>query len=472
MKPLSHEIEIDVPIAELYGAWAGEDFSILLDSARNAYGMGRYSFVLRRPFLRLVYKNGQGLWSDAAGKSTSFCGPLWPELKKKLAEYAVSPQDFPLAGGAAGYFAYDLAYGQEKLPGLSTDDQQLPDCCLGFYDVLLAYDHEAERCFILSTGLPEHEPQRREARAAERLAEWLKDCAAALKLKSAKASAAQPDGEYRSNFSREEYCRMVERGIEYIRSGDIFQVNLSQRFSAHFTGDSFALYRYLRQINPAPFAAYLKFADLALASASPERFFKLRGSLVESRPIKGTRPRGCDAQEDEVLRDELWRSEKDRAELVMIIDLMRNDLGKVCRYGSVKVPEVFRVEEYATVFHLVSTVTGELREDCSAVDQLAAAFPPGSITGAPKVRAMEIIDELEPQRRNIYTGSVGYLSFCGNADFNVAIRTMVFKENEVFFQAGGGIVADSKPEAEYQETLDKAKALLAALGYAAKEEKR
>jgi len=266
-----------------------------------------------------------------------------------------------------------------------------------------------------------------------------------------------------SNFTPEEYIKAVGKVREYIAAGDVFQVNLSQRFEANLTVPPYALYRRLRQVNPAPFASYLNFDGVTVVSASPERFLKLQGDLVETRPIKGTRPRGKDSVEDAALAQELLHSIKDRAENIMIVDLERNDLGRVCRYGSIKVTELAILETFPTVFHLTSTIVGRLRQDKSNIDLLKAAFPGGSITGAPKVRAMEIIDELEPTKRSIYTGSIGYLSFNGDIDLNIVIRTFLIKGDKAYFQVGGGIVYDSNPEAEYRETLDKAKALIQAL---------
>jgi para-aminobenzoate synthetase component 1 len=255
----------------------------------------------------------------------------------------------------------------------------------------------------------------------------------------------------------------VENVREYIRAGDIFQVNLSQRFEADLSIPPYELYQRLRKINPAPFASYLDFDGVSVVGASPERFLKVQGDWVETRPIKGTRPRGKSAAEDRALADELLASIKDRAENVMIVDLERNDLGRVCRYGTVRVTELAILETYPTVFHLTSTVKGRLCEDKDRIDLLKATFPGGSITGAPKVRAMEIIDELEPTRRSVYTGSIGYLSFSGEMDLNIVIRTFLVKGGRAYFQVGGGIVYDSEPEAEYVETLDKAKALIQAL---------
>jgi para-aminobenzoate synthetase component 1 len=265
------------------------------------------------------------------------------------------------------------------------------------------------------------------------------------------------------NFTREEYVAAVEKARQYIIAGDIFEVNLSQRFEAELSITPYQLYRRLRQINPAPFAGYLGFDEVQVVSASPERFLRLRGDRVETRPIKGTRPRGKTPEADETLAKKLLNSSKDRAENVMIVDLERNDLGRVCRFGTVKVTELAILEVFPTVFHLTSTVVGRLREGKNSIDLLKATFPGGSITGAPKVRAMEIIDELEPTKRSVYTGSIGYLSFGGDLELNIAIRTFLVKEKRAYFQVGGAVTYDSDPETEYQETLDKARALVDAL---------
>jgi para-aminobenzoate synthetase component 1 len=267
----------------------------------------------------------------------------------------------------------------------------------------------------------------------------------------------------KGGFTHKEYVDAVEKCRQYIIAGDIFEVNLSQRFEAELAITPYELYRRLRQINPAPFACYLGFDEVSVVSASPERFLRLRGDWVETRPIKGTRPRGKTPEEDETLANELLSSSKDRAENIMIVDLERNDLGRVCRFGTVKVTELAILEVFPTVFHLTSTVVGRLREGKNCIDLLKATFPGGSITGAPKVRAMEIIDELEPTKRSVYTGNIGYLSFNGDLDLNIAIRTFLVKGEKAYFQVGGAVVYDSDPEAEYQETLDKARALVNAI---------
>jgi len=290
-------------------------------------------------------------------------------------------------------------------------------------------------------------------------------------LTTARLFASSPPLRVASNFTREAYLAAIRRAKEHIAAGDIYQVNLSQRLSAPLATTPFDLYRRLTRTNPAPFSAYFETPEAAIVSCSPERFLQVRGREVETRPIKGTRPRGETPAEDARLAAELLASEKDRAENVMIVDLERNDLGRVCEYGSVHAPELFAVESYATVHHLVSTVRGRLHPNANAVDCLRASFPGGSITGAPKVRSMEIIEELEPTRRGVYTGAIGYLCFSGDMDLNIVIRTLVVKDGVAHFQVGGGLVADSDPDAEYQETIDKAQALASGLAAEAMRER-
>jgi para-aminobenzoate synthetase component 1 len=365
-----------------------------------------------------------------------------------------------------GYLSYDLGHFIEKLPSTAVDDLQLPECYLAFYDAVIAFDHLEGRAYVAATGFPDN-GSARHARAKIRLEELRRTLAEAPRLEDHEDAhfdqpVESPIG-LRSNFTHEGYVEAVEAVREYIRAGDIFQANISQRFEADMPLPPYDLYRRLRRINPAPFASYLNFDGVTVVSASPERFLRVRGDLVETRPVKGTRPRGRDPASDEALARELVRSIKDQAEHVMIVDLERNDLGRVCRYGTVKVSELAALEKYATVFHLTSTIEGRLRPGKGIIDLLKATFPGGSITGAPKVRAMEIIDELEPTRRSVYTGSIGYLGFDGGLDLNIVIRTILVKEGRAYFQVGGAVVYDSDPEGEYIETLDKAKALIHAL---------
>lgn len=467
--PMVGEIATPLSPLEIYEALQGEPLSFFLDSGMSHQRLGRYSFVGADPFL-VFRSKGRQLEIEEGGEIRVMEGNPFDVLQQLLRRYQLPRLEGfpPFLGGAAGYFAYDLGEHLEVLPSRSRDDLGLPDCYLGFYDTVVAIDHQAGRTYLCSSGLPETEARRAERRAAgrwEQVMERLEQRYRTVDNRAAvgPGSGMLPAGTVHSNFTREEYCQAVRRAKEYIAAGDIYQVNLSQRLWAETQLTPLELYRRLRRINPAPFAAFLDLEGVKVASASPERFLKVTGRQVETRPIKGTRPRGRDPESDRRLREELWNSEKDRAELVMIVDLERNDLGRVCEYGSVRVPELFCLEEYATVFHLVSTVVGTLRPGLDVVDLLKASFPGGSITGAPKIRAMEIIDELEGIKRGIYTGAIGYLSFSGDADLNIVIRTFVLVGNRAYFQVGGGIVADSDPEAEYQETLDKARALIQAL---------
>ena len=368
----------------------------------------------------------------------------------------------------AGYIGYDYGAVLEHLPPTRYDDLALPDVVLGRYDWVIAWDQQAGAAWLVSRGGPERRrmvlerlasAEARSARHAPAGEPWPRGAAA-----PAYASDAAADIGLRSTFTHRGYLNAVAKVREYIVAGDIFQANLSQRFQAPLREQPFDLYRRLRRRNPAPFAAYLAFDDLTVLSASPERFLRLDpDGQVETRPIKGTRPRGLGPMHDAALGRALAESVKDRAENVMIVDLLRNDLSRVCRPGSVRVPELFALEQHPTVHHLVSTVLGVLEPGADAVDLVRAAFPGGSITGAPKVRAMEIIAELEPTRRGVYCGSIGYLSATGAMDTSIVIRTFVLRDGELYFQAGGGIVADSDPELEYRETLDKAAGLIATL---------
>jgi para-aminobenzoate synthetase component 1 len=378
------------------------------------------------------------------------------------------PVPVPFSGGAVGYFSYDLCHFIERLPRTAVDDLKLPECYLAFYDTIIAFDLQQGRAYIVSCGFPEEDETTRKRRAQARLDE-LKALILSGRPKGAGSAGTAPVGSeiaLKANFSRRQYLKAVAAAREYILAGDIFQVNISQRFEAKLAAPPYELYRQLRLVNSAPFASYLGFEEVSVASASPERFLRLSGDLVQTRPIKGTRRRGATLAEDAALANELLSSVKDRAENVMIVDLERNDLGRICRYGSVKVTELAVLENYPTVCHLTSTVEGRHSPGKGAIELLKATFPGGSITGAPKVRAMEIIDELEPTRRSVYTGSIGYLGFNGDMDLNIVIRTVLVKDGKACFQVGGGIVYDSKPEAEYEETLDKARALIQALNLA------
>jgi para-aminobenzoate synthetase component 1 len=457
-------------------------FLTFLDSATDPEHLGRHSFLAADP-ATAVRSKGQltqqlvdGRWIRVAPDPLTHVGAL-------LAPHAGDPVTGlpPFQGGVAGYVGYDWGMMLERVPRTRYDDLSVPDVLLGLYDWVIAWDHAERRAWVISTGIPERGTAR-EQRAARRLA-FVKERLAVRpdvgglpsRQKDAVASGAPrrpaapsyPVSDFpgvRSNFTREGYLDAVGRVIEYVCAGDIFQANLSQRLEAPLVGTPLDLYRRLRQRNAAPFSAYLDFGDLVVASSSPERFLRVQpGGRVETRPIKGTRPRGLSPEHDAALARALVESEKDRAENVMIVDLLRNDLSRVCRAGTVRVPELFALEHYATVHHLVSTVVGELAPEHPPADLLRAAFPGGSITGAPKVRAMQIIAELEPTQRAVYCGSIGYLSLTGALDTSIVIRTCLVLGRQVYAQVGGGIVADSDPESEYRETLDKARGLVAAL---------
>ena len=458
--PLVRRVDTKTKVLSLYDGLQDLDYSFLLNTGMQVKGLGHYSFAGALPFMIIEYKDGR-LKVNGEGEEREYNAQPLEELRRFMKEYSVTPfnSKFPFNGGAVGFFSYDLGRYLERIPSSSVDDLQTPDYCLALYDVIAAFDHRENTTYIISNGLPA-KGEKAIARARARMDEL----ETMLRAPKSRAAVTPANGTPEGHFTREEYMDAVQKVVDYIYAGDIFQANLSQRFSLAYQGDPWALFCRLHDINPAPFAAYLNFGDFKVISASPERFLKVDGPVVETRPIKGTRPRGETPSQDEHFRDELWNSEKDRAELMMIVDLERNDLGRVCKVGSVRVPELLRLEEYATVFHLVSTVMGELPGEKDCIDLLAATFPGGSITGAPKIRAMEIIEELEPVRRGIYTGSIGYLGFDGCADLNIVIRTIICKGGRLYFQVGGGITADSDPAAEYEETLHKARALLSALG--------
>ena len=455
--------------------FAGLPSLVFLDSATDAEHLGRHSFLTADPWSAvrskalLTQQLVDGRWVRVEPDAlTHACALLAPHAAEPLADLP------PFQGGAAGYLGYDWGATLERVPRPRYDDYALPDVLLGLYDWVIAWDHPAGRAWVISTGIPERGTARTD-RAARRLTfvkerltdrrigGWADSNSTANRLSAPSYPVPGVPG-VRSNFTREGYLDAVARVIEYIFAGDIFQANLSQRLEAPLAGTPLDLYRRLRRRNPAPFAAFLDCGDVVIASSSPERFLRVHdGRQVETRPIKGTRPRGVGPEHDAALALALAESDKDRAENVMIVDLLRNDLSRVCRPGTVRVPELFAIEHYATVHHMVSTVVGELAPEHDGVDLLRAAFPGGSITGAPKVRAMQIIAELEPTARGAYCGAIGYVSVTGALDTNIVIRTYLVLSRDVYFQVGGGIVADSDPEQEYRETLDKARGLIAAL---------
>ncbi len=354
--------------------------------------------------------------------------------------------DLPFNGGAIGYFSYDLSRRLEALPTCAEDAEHIAEMAVGIYEWAVIVDHQQQQSYLVG----QCDQQKRQDLVKQFSQLPVSQEHQAFKVVS----------EIKSNMNKDFYVRAFNRIKRYLKEGDCYQVNLAQRFVASCEGDPWTAYQALRKLNAAPFSCYLNFPDVQILSSSPERFLKLTDGVVETKPIKGTRPRKQDYAEDQQQLKDLQASHKDRAENLMIVDLLRNDISKTCKSGSVKVPVLFDVESYATVHHLVSTVTGILAENQHALDLLKSCFPGGSITGAPKIRAMEIIEELEPNRRGVYCGSIGYIGFNGNMDTNIAIRTLVHSENTIRFWAGGGIVNDSVAEDEYQESFDKAAAML------------
>ena len=469
---LIEEIHTPLTAPEVFELFHSQPHSFFLDSGMDPQRLGRYSFIGVDPFL-VMRSRGNQVTIVQQDRQENEPGNPFDILGKLLKTYSLDsfPAPVPFWGGAVGYLSYDLCHFIERLPTTAIDDLELPEGYFGFYDTVLAFDNLKNRAYIASTGFPELDESRRLKRARLRLEEMKSRLSSPpSKITGAASGSVKRTTEavLKSNFTSEGYMEAVNKVREYIAAGDVFQVNISQRFETELTISPYELHRRLGQINPAPFASYLNFDGVTIVSASPERFIRVDGDWVETRPIKGTKPRGKNPVEDAMLAQELLDSIKDRAENVMIVDLERNDLGRVCQYGTVEVTEMAILETFPTVFHLTSTVIGKLRPDKDRIDLLKATFPGGSITGAPKVRAMEIIDELEPTRRSVYTGAIGYLGFGRNLDLNIVIRTFVIKGSKAYFQVGGGIIYDSKAEAEYQETLDKAKALIQALRLAPK----
>ncbi len=449
------------PAESIFAIFADEIGAVWLDSNSTQHGeWARYSYMGVEPFALFSAEGQRLVFGDTVTQGNPF-----DYLQTLLKRYPLTPHPDlpPMQGGVIGYLSYELNQHVEKVPVAAEQDQPFPDMVLGFYDVIIAFDHVQQRSWLISSGLPETTEAARTQRAQQRLTHILQ------RIQTAAASSSWPtmsrtDIQY--NFpTQSHYENTIQRVIDYIYAGDIFQANLTQRFSIPVTPalPFFALYQRLRKINPAPFAGYLNFGTVKIASASPERFLKLHQGNIETCPIKGTRRRGNTAEEDQQLQQALLHSEKDRAENTMIVDLMRNDLSRVAQLHTVNVTELCALYSFASVHHLISTITAQLQPGLDAVDVLCATFPGGSITGAPKIRAMEIIAELEPTRRGPYCGCFGYIGFDGTMDMAITIRTFCMNDTMLSFQTGGAIVADSHPSDEYAETLTKARALFTAL---------
>ncbi|CUH97503.1 hypothetical protein P22_3634 [Propionispora sp. 2/2-37] len=452
---LTKTIKTDLTTFDIFLSLRNQRHPFLLDSGRDPEGLGRFSFLGADPFLTFSCKGDKCHITRTGKPAVMQTGDPFELLRSLLEQYTIPEKvQLPFIGGAVGYFGYEMCRFIEKTSHKAVDDVTMPDCFFGFYDGIYLIDHLEGTVDIVALGIDCPEKEK-----LHRLEDWLQNV---VKQRPVAYHNVNPASFY-TNMTKEEYVSAIHRIKEYIRSGDVYQVNFTQRFECAFEGDPISFYAALRSRNPAPFAAYIDTGEGIVVSSSPERFMKVQDGTIETRPIKGTISRGKTRKEDEEKRNTLSQSEKDRAELLMIVDLERNDLSRIAQTGTVRVPEIFKVETYATLHHLVATVTAELRPDCDLIDCVRAAFPGGSITGAPKIKAMEIIDELEPTQRKVYTGSIGYLGFNGNMDLNIVIRTVVIKGNRAYFQAGGGIVWDSDPEKEYQESLIKARALMETL---------
>ena len=453
--------------ADMVAMLAAEPGPAMLESAAFDPRFGRYSVLACRPLEVLTCRDG--VLSDRSGRELATGGEVWAALARAFAAVrAAAPRRSSYLPGWIGYIGYEMGRLVERPPRRAPRDTALPDLRLAFYDALLVHDALHGTWALVQLGFDD--PPTGAGAAAEalrRIAAQADAVGGAASPADSSHAAARPALRAEPNFTPEAYREAVARCVEHIAEGDIFQVNLSQRLSAELSASPPSVYAALRARNPAWYAAYLAFeeagAPCAVLSSSPELFLRLRGDRVVTRPIKGTRPRGGDPAADARAAEELLASAKDNAELAMIVDLLRNDLGRVCRYGTIRVSDARRLETHPTVFHLVGTVEGRLREDVGPAELLRACFPGGSITGAPKIRAMEIIDESEPVARGPYTGCIGHVGVSGDATWNIAIRTIVWQQGRAHVQVGGGIVADSGPEAEHQETLDKARAMLEAL---------
>lgn len=432
--------------SELFSAIASNPWSVFLDSGFPRCQQGRYDIIATDPVCTLVTHGNLTEIRRREGTTISKQDPF-DLIKQQLTRFPQLSGDLPFHGGAIGFFSYDLARRLEQLSTLAVDKERMAEMAIGIYEWAVVVDHLEQQSFLVGR--------------AEAEVDWhsLSQRFGALP-KSQVSRSFKIVGEIHSNMDKDFYNRALARIKHYLKEGDCYQVNFSQRFNADCEGDPWVAYHLLRELNAAPFSCYINYPEAQILSSSPECFLKLTDGIVETRPIKGTRPRKDNEQEDLEQKLVLQNSSKDRAENVMIVDLLRNDIGKTCEKGSVKVPEIFTVETYATVHHLVSTITGRLAAHRHALDLLKHCFPGGSVTGAPKIRAMEIIEELEPNRRGVYCGAIGYIGYDGNMDSNIAIRTLVHSHGNVRFWAGGGIVNDSVADDEYQECFDKAAAML------------
>lgn len=436
------------PIHRIFDLYKDESQAVFLDSSlRNS--LGRYSIIGIHPYLTLV--NGEKFTVNSIVMECTFEEFLKDYLKSNFVE---NRTDLPIVSGAIGYFSYDYGLKKEGLVSRHAREVDVPDCVFSFYDVFIIEDHQEKQLHLAANG---------KGLAGEERLDIIETRIFDIDIKEPQPRYQSAGIKVEANFSKNDYLLALEKMIDYIIEGDIYIANMTQQLKIKSPCEPYGLFKRLREANPSPFGGYFNYDDFQVVCASPERFLKMVDRHVVTRPIKGTRKRGETRQQDEWNRQELADSQKDKSELLMIVDLERNDLNKVCIPGTVKVSELFTVEEYATVFHLVSNIEGDLEAGLTAMDLIGATFPGGSITGAPKLRAMEVIDELEHGRRNLYTGSIGYMALDGNCDFNIVIRTALYQEGIYHLGVGGGITCESQLEDEYEETLQKAKAILESL---------
>lgn len=437
------------PIHQIFSLVHKEVDAVFLDSSLQNQ-LGHYSIIGLKPYLKLV--NGKTFTINGEISKIPFEVYVKEYLKKHR---EINHTNLPLTSGAIGYFSYDYGRSKENVSAHCPVDVEIPDCILNFYDNFIIEDHKEKKLWLVAND---------HGQDAESGMKKLLDLVKEAKNPIIPKRLQHKKNQVSANFTKQEYMDAVSRVIDYIIEGDVYIANLTQQLKIKSERSPYEMFKKLREDNPSPFGAYLNYGEFQIVSSSPERFLQMKGGNIKTRPIKGTRKRGTTPEEDCMLKKELEESLKDQSELLMIVDLERNDLNRVCVPGSVKVTELFEVETYATVFHLIANVEGRLRPELTVMDLLEATFPGGSITGAPKLRAMEIIDELEHSRRNIYTGSLGYLSLDGDCDFNIIIRTALCKDQTFHLGVGGGITCESDPLFEYEETLQKAKALLESLG--------
>jgi len=454
------------PVSAFLAIAGPEPHAFLLESVERGEQIGRYTFLGARPYMQVQSRGGDVV--IGRGKSRAHQpGSVLQVVRELLRQHhpATFPGLPPFTGGAVGFFAYDAVRNLEKIGEHAKDDLEIPDCVLMFFDRILAFDHLQHQIHIIATAnVADETPKRAYERALRDIFALEKQLARGVHIQQF-SKTPKTAGRLRIHASttRQSFLRSVERCKEYIAAGDIFQVVLSQRLDFIPEVSPFEIYRALRAVNPSPYLYFLRAGETSVLGSSPEMLVRVTGRKLEYRPIAGTRPRGSNKEEDDRLAREMLADEKERAEHVMLVDLGRNDLGRVSEYGSVKVRDLMYVESYSHVMHIVSSLEGRLRSDLDALDAFAACFPAGTLTGAPKIRAMQIIEELEPVRRGVYGGSVLYADFAGNLDSCIAIRTMLMQGKHAYLQAGAGIVADSDPEREFQECMNKAKALITAV---------